>query len=98
MPCSRELLEQVDYWVLNEVELALYGGETVPPHDHDALTALALRTRVQHAQTMVVTLGRRGLGARPAESEQAVFIPHIGFKRWTPPGQGIVLWGHSSPR
>lgn len=75
MPCSRELLEQVDYWVLNEVELALYGGETVPPQDHDALTALALRTRVQRAQTMVVTLGAEGVLCVPAESEQAVFIP-----------------------
>lgn len=93
MPCPTELLAQVDYWILNEVELSLYGGESIPPNDHAALTQLALRTRVHRAQTMVITLGAEGVLCVPAESDNALFISAYRVKAVDTTGAGDCFVG-----
>ncbi|XWX02934.1 ribokinase [Aggregatilineales bacterium SYSU G02658] len=67
-PLPEGLLANTDYLVLNEIELAYYAQQAVTD-DHAAVIAAAQRLRAHPQQTLIVTLGGRGvLVAAPSET------------------------------
>ncbi len=67
-PLPEGLLANTDYLVLNEIELAYYAQQAVTD-DHAAVIAAAQRLRAHPQQTLIVTLGGRGvLAVAPSET------------------------------
>ncbi len=78
-PLPEGLLANTDYLVLNEIELAYYAQQPVTD-DHTAVVAAAQALRAQPQQTLIVTMGGRGvLAVAPNETvyEPAFRVPVV---------------------
>jgi len=60
-PFSGGLLETVDYLILNEVELVFYSGQEEVSEDIEVITQYAAKLRKRPTQTIIVTLGSKGV-------------------------------------
>lgn len=68
VPFIPELQAMVRYLVLNETELAFFAGADAVPQDATALKALAAQLRADADQTIIITMGAKGVIALHGEA------------------------------
>ena len=86
-----ELQSLVDYLILNETELAFFAGLEDPPTDPDAIILAAQNLRTHDAQSIIITLGAKGLLC--IHQDEVIALPGIAVNAIDTTGAGDCFVG-----
>jgi ribokinase len=86
-----ELLETVDYLIINETELAFYTNQKKVNEDIETITQYASELRMRPSQTIIITLGSKG--AICISGEDVICVPGIKVEAIDTTGAGDCFTG-----
>jgi ribokinase len=86
-----ELLETVDYLIINETELAFYTNQKKVNEDIETITQYASEFRMRPSQTIIITLGSKG--AICISGEDVIYVPGIKVEAIDTTGAGDCFTG-----